>query len=1571
MAAEPGHEPRRPATGAGESRAEGGGPAPLVPGRASGRRGPIDPRLLRHARCSRAGIASLALLGTGQAVSTVLVAVALTLLVASPRWWALGLLAGAYGLRAVLSWGEQVVAVRTAARVTDELRRRMLAALPRRGPAWVADFGSGRLTALLTNGLDALRPWFGGYLPSLILGVALPPLVVVTMAVVDPASALIAVATLPLIPVLGALIGWATQAQARHRWQADARLAGHFLDVVQGLPTLRVFGRATRQTTVIAGLTDQHRRATLRVLRVAFLSSTALDLVGTLSVGLIAVEAGLRVAAGHLPLAPALLVILLAPEAYRPLREMAARYHAATDATAVITDVDEVLAPISPAPATPPGHAELSADTPRSATATGIRPTSPEPTPSGDVGQSAHKSHSANDATTATGIRPVSPTAIISPGHVGHSARIPRSANDAITASGIRPIPPTPTTPSDDSGHSAHTSRSANQLTTATGIPPVSPTAIVTSDDVGHSARTTRSANDVAIATGIPPIPPTTSRGHVEHSADTPRSANGAAAAGGYGSSSPAPASRPGRPGLTAGERSVDERSVDDQAAGEPAHSPVRLPATAGVLPLPGQAGHIASRPRPGRPAGAGTLRSGSPAPGARQGRVGVAVDGLRARYAGGTADALFLPVLAVAPGEIVALRGTSGAGKTTALRVLAGLHPASGGSVRVGDPLYLPQRPTLPHARTVADLFPGADATEPLATVGLARELTPDTPLGERGTGVSAGQRHRLALAALLHKAGHAPATLLLDEPTAHLDPDTERLVIARLREAADAGSAILVVAHRPALLAAADRIVDLTAPHATPVGPPTTSAVSVPDSMAAPDAFSPKQDSELPGLARPSSGAGTPSTVTPAGSASRAESTGAAAAARTPADAYPGDAHPGDVTRSAATVGREMMSRAVVPPGSGVDDVESSEPATSAETPAAASATTGARRWFRSWPAAVALGSGSSLAGVLLTGAAAWLLVRAATLPPVLTLSAAVVLVRGSAVARPLLRYVERLVAHDVAFSRLGARRARVYAALVPRTPGPRLRRRGDLLARVVDDVDARVDGLLRGRLPALTAAVTLAVATIVVVAVAPAVAIPLAVGLVVAGVVAPARAGRQAAREDAATAAARSRLRDAMVETVDGIEELGSGSRVPEKRSRSLARLESRAARAAGQATAIAHLGWGVAVTGAAWALTHAAALPPEWTAVILLAVVALGEPVLTLPDAATARRRDAGAAARLAELTSAPTPATFPSPAGAGTARPTPTGAGIVRPTPANTGTPRPTTTGASTTPRTPANTGTARPTTTVVGTARPAPAAPADLAAAGRDDATPLRLAETGGPAPSETGGGTPALETRADGRVIGSLSLRGVDAGWDPERAPVLRGFDLELPTGARVAVLGRSGSGKSTLGAVVARLLDPRGGSITAGGRDLGALPEEQVRGRIVLVGDETGHVFASSVRENLRLARPEAGDDELRAVLERVRLGEWLDGLAYGLGTWLGAGGATMSGGQARRLATARALLAEPEVLILDEPTEGLDADLAEALMADLLDAAAGRTVLLLTHRTEGLDQVDRVLRLPELTA
>jgi ATP-binding cassette subfamily C protein CydCD len=213
------------------------------------------------------------------------------------------------------------------------------------------------------------------------------------------------------------------------------------------------------------------------------------------------------------------------------------------------------------------------------------------------------------------------------------------------------------------------------------------------------------------------------------------------------------------------------------------------------------------------------------------------------------------------------------------------------------------------------------------------------------------------------------------------------------------------------------------------------------------------------------------------------------------------------------------------------------------------------------------------------------------------------------------------------------------------------------------------------------------------------------------------------------------------------------------------------------------------------------------------------------------------------------------------------------------------------------------------------------------------------------------------------------LAVRGLTARWPGRDRDALRGIDLDLAPGRRIAVVGPSGSGKTTLAHVLLRFLDQTGGTVTLGDRpqpvDTRALASDDVR-RVVGLCAQDAHVFDSSLRENLRLARPDAEDPALRSALARARLLDWVDSLPDGLDTMVGEHGARLSGGQRQRLALARALLADFPVLILDEPAEHLDLPTADALTADLLAATEGRTTLLITHRLAGLDDstVDEVV-------
>lgn len=263
--------------------------------------------------------------------------------------WVLAALTVIFAGRAVLTWAQQVLAQWAGAAVKASLRRQVLRRTQELGPTWLAGQHSGGITTTLGRGLDALDPYFTGYFPQLFVAAAVPAVVLVWLALADLASAVIVVVTLPLIPIFGVLVGLSTRRATQRQWRALERLGGHFLDVVAGLPTLRAFGRASAQAAAVRRVADQHRSATMSTLRIAFLSSLVLELVATLSVALVAVPVGLRLLDGGLDLQTALLVLLLAPEAYLPLRALGSQFHASTEGLAVAERAFTILdAPGSP-----------------------------------------------------------------------------------------------------------------------------------------------------------------------------------------------------------------------------------------------------------------------------------------------------------------------------------------------------------------------------------------------------------------------------------------------------------------------------------------------------------------------------------------------------------------------------------------------------------------------------------------------------------------------------------------------------------------------------------------------------------------------------------------------------------------------------------------------------------------------------------------------------------------------------------------------------------------------------------------------------------------------------------------------------------------------------------------------------------------------------------------------------------------------------------------------------------------------------------------------------------------------
>jgi thiol reductant ABC exporter CydC subunit len=535
----------------------------------------------------------------------------------------------------------------------------------------------------------------------------------------------------------------------------------------------------------------------------------------------------------------------------------------------------------------------------------------------------------------------------------------------------------------------------------------------------------------------------------------------------------------------------------------------------------------------------------------------------------------------------------------------------------------------------------------------------------------------------------------------------------------------------------------------------------------------------------------------------------------------------------------------------------------------------------WLRLFAGALAAAAASGCA-VALMATSAWLIARAAQHPPVLTLMVAIVSVRAFGIGRGLLRYVERLVSHDAAFAALGDVRVRVYRKLERLAPaGLPAWRRGDLLTRLVTDVDDMQDLALRGLLPIASAALVFLATLGLAIALLPSAALVLAGALAVAGIATPWLWVRASRTVEDGVAGERAERTATVVELLDASTDLlacgAAGqwlSRVDDLETRVASRV-SRSARLAGAGVGIAILAVAAAVWGTlivAVPVVHQGSLAGPALAVLVLTPLALTELVQALPVAAQELQRVRGSAARVLAVLDSPDPVQEP-------------------------------------------------------------------------EHARPLAVTAAAAP----------------------HIRVNGLQVNWPGRAQAALEAIDLDLPPGRRVAIVGVSGAGKSTLLAALLRFVDPSGGNISIDGTDVRTLDGDDVRSLMALC-DQDAYLFDSTIAENVRLARAEATDSEIRDVLRRARLDHWIDELPRGIHTRVGEHGALISGGQRQRIALARALLADRPVLLLDEPTAGLDEPTAAALIVDLLAAGTGRTTVLVTHRLADLGAVDEILVLDE---
>lgn len=246
-------------------------------------------------------------------------------------------------VRAISAWFSDYISARSSAAAKSELRMAVLTRSAKLGPAWINSKRSSGLTNTATRGLDALDIYFSRYLPQLVLSAIIPLAVGVAILTQDILSAVVVALTVPLIPFFMALVGWVTQSKVDKQWQSMQALSGHFLDLVSGLPTLKAFNRSRFQAKTIKAVGEDYRTSTMGVLRISFLSSLVLELIATLSVALVAVAIGLRLVNGTMQLREGLIVLLLVPEVYLPLRQVGANFHAVAEGLEAANHMFEIL----------------------------------------------------------------------------------------------------------------------------------------------------------------------------------------------------------------------------------------------------------------------------------------------------------------------------------------------------------------------------------------------------------------------------------------------------------------------------------------------------------------------------------------------------------------------------------------------------------------------------------------------------------------------------------------------------------------------------------------------------------------------------------------------------------------------------------------------------------------------------------------------------------------------------------------------------------------------------------------------------------------------------------------------------------------------------------------------------------------------------------------------------------------------------------------------------------------------------------------------------------------------------